>query len=96
MKTRRKKKEEEEEEEEKEKRRKEDADVAEEFFLTPRAEFTARDSVQSPWVTNEETGRDLPEMSLRLLTEIEAARPQGLQSMKQPRVSVTEVSAILI
>lgn len=26
----------------------EDTDVAEEFFLAPRAEFTARDSVQSP------------------------------------------------
>lgn len=59
---RRKKKEEEEEEEKK--RRKEYTDEAEEFFLAPRAEFTAR--------------------------------PQGLQPMKQPGVSVTEVSAILI
>lgn len=80
----------------KRKKEEEDMDVEEEFFLAPRAEFTARDSVQSPRVTNEETGRDLLEKSLRLLTEIEAARPQGLQSMKQPRVSVTEVSSILI
>lgn len=51
MKMRRKKKEEEEEEEKGKKRRKEDTDEAEEFFLAPRAEFTARDSVQSPRVT---------------------------------------------